>query len=173
MGEDEILDPLDTVRQTETQMIRLSLGRLLAVCAVLIFISGCTIPQIIVMKDPLTPEEHINLGMAYEQKKEYSLAIKEYEAAAKNLKTARLYLANARFLNHQPDEAESLYREILRDNPNPDAYNNLAWLLYTRKKDLSEARDLALKAIELKPQEREYRDTLDKIERALKQSVTP
>lgn len=168
MEENEILDTVDTVRRTETPMIRLTFGRFLAVCAVLIFISGCTIPQIIVMKDPLTPEEHINLGMAYEQKKEYALAIKEYEAAAKKLKIARLYLANARFLNNQPDEAESLYREILRDDPGPDAYNNLAWLLYTRKKDLSEARDMALKAISLNPQNGQYRDTLDKIEKALK-----
>ncbi len=149
-------------------MIQGMLGKIFAVCAALISLSGCALPQIIVVKDPLTPEEHVSLGMAYERNREYDLAVKEYEAAAKKLKPARLYLANARFLNNQPDQAEALYREILNDEPNPDAYNNLAWLLYTRRQNLAEARDLALKAVEIRPQEKQYRDTLQKIEDALK-----
>ncbi len=150
-------------------MNREAIGKCMVLMIVLAFVTGCSFPKIIVMKDPLTPEEHISLGMAYEQKKEYDLAIKEYEAAATKLKTARLYLANARFLNNQPDQAEALYREVLRDDPNcADAYNNLAWLLYTQKRNLPEARALALKATALNPQNEQYRDTLEKIEAEMK-----
>ena len=47
---------------------------------------------------------------------------------------------------------------------NADAYNNLAWLYYTKKENLDEAESLAAKAIELNPEKRDvYQDTLDKI----------
>lgn len=144
----------------------------IAVLIAVLCISSCTLPRIIVLKDPLTPQEHIDLGLAYEKKKEYGLAIKEYEAAAKSLPRANLYLANARFLNNQPDQAETLYRQIIKDDPQcADAYNNLAWLLYTRKRNLSEARNLAATAIYLNPAGRDsYLDTLNKIEQEIKKS---
>jgi len=34
-----------------------------------ILLSGCALPRIIFLDDPLTPEEHINLGVAYEKSK--------------------------------------------------------------------------------------------------------
>jgi tetratricopeptide (TPR) repeat protein len=133
---------------------------------------ACTFPRIIVLKDPLTAEEHMDLGFAYEQKKEYGLAIKEYEAAAKKLPKANLYLANARFLNNEPDRAEVLYRSIIKEDPQcADAYNNLAWLLYTQKRNLPEARELASKAISLNPAGRgKYIDTFNKIEQEINKS---
>lgn len=150
-------------------MIGEKIGRLVVFCAVSVFLFGCSFPRIIIMEDPLTPEEHIRLGTAYGQKKEYALAVREFEAAAKKDQSARLYLADALFLNDEPDKAESLYRKVLRDEPNnAGACNNLAWLLYTRKKNLPEARDLALKAVALNPREKEYRDTLEKIEAAIR-----
>ena len=135
-------------------------------------VTACTMPRIIVLKDPLTPEEHVDLGLAYEQKKEYDLAIKEYEAAAKKLPKANLYLANARFLNNQPDQAEALYRRVIQHDPQcADAYNNLAWLLYTQKRDLPEARDLVSKAISLNPAGKDtYIDTFNKIEQEIKKN---
>jgi tetratricopeptide (TPR) repeat protein len=49
---------------------------------------------------------------------------------------------------------------------NADAYNNLAWLYYTRGKNLDEAEMLVLKAIELNPLNEDiYRDTLQRIRR--------
>ncbi|MEN6466234.1 MAG: hypothetical protein ABFD62_13750, partial [Syntrophaceae bacterium] len=62
--------------------------RAIAVLIAVLCICSCTMPRIIVLKDPLTPEEHLDLGYAYEQKKEYEMAIKEYEAAAKKLRKA-------------------------------------------------------------------------------------
>ncbi len=117
------------------------------------------------MKDPLTPEEHLNLGVAYEQKGEYDNAIAEYRLAAKKLPIAYLYLGNAHFQKNELVEAEEYYKKaIKRDPKNADAYNNLAWLYYTKREKLDEAENLALRAIELNPsKENTYRDTLEKI----------
>ena len=43
---------------------------------------GCSrIPKIIVLEDPLTAAEHVDLGVAYEKKGELDLAKREYERA--------------------------------------------------------------------------------------------
>lgn len=146
--------------------------RSIAICLILFIMSACSLPRIIVLKDPLTPEEHLKLGTAYEQNKEYALAIREYEAAAKKLDRAKLYLANARFLNNEPDKAETLYRSLIQDNPKcADAYNNLAWLLYTQKRNLTEARDLVKTALSISPEGKQnYADTLNRIELELKKT---
>jgi tetratricopeptide (TPR) repeat protein len=132
---------------------------------------GCSFPRIVILKDPLTPEEHINLGVAYEKKGEFDNAVKEYELAAKKLPVAYFYLGNVYFQKNQWNEAEEHYRKALKKDPrNSDAHNNLAWLYYTERKNLEEAEKLALKAIELNPsKELTYKDTLDKI-RELKKS---
>lgn len=124
------------------------------------------------MKDPLTPEEHLNLGVAYEQKGEYDNAIAEYRLAAKKLPIAYLYLGNAHFQKNELVEAEEYYKKaIKRDPKNADAYNNLAWLYYRKGEKLEEAENLALRAIELNPsKDNIYRDTLEKI-REMKKSM--
>ena len=66
---------------------------LLALCF-LLSLMGCSLPRIIILKDPLTAEEHLNLGVAYEKQGEFEPAIKEYKAAAKKLPRAYLYLGN-------------------------------------------------------------------------------
>jgi tetratricopeptide (TPR) repeat protein len=127
---------------------------------------GCSIPKIIVMEDPLTPEEHLKLGVAYEQKGEYDLAIREYESASKFITISYFYLGNAYFQKSEYNKAEASYRKAIRNDPGlADAYNNLAWLLYSQNKDLDEARSLALKAISLNPEGKApYLDTLKRIE---------
>ena len=129
------------------------------------FLFSCSLPRIIVLDDPLTPEEHLNLGVAYEKKGELDSAIKEYELAAKKLPIAYLYLGNAYFEKNRLVEAEAYYkRAIKKDAHNADAYNNLAWLYYVKRENLDEAESLALKAMELNPSKSNiYRDTLDKI----------
>jgi tetratricopeptide (TPR) repeat protein len=127
---------------------------------------GCSVPKIIVMEDPLTPEEHLKLGLAYEQKGEYDLAIREYESASKFITISYFYLGNAYLQKSEYDKAEASYRMTIRKDPGlADAYNNLAWLLYSQNKDLDEARSLALKAISLNPEGKApYLDTLKRIE---------
>lgn len=128
---------------------------------------GCSLPQIYILTDPLTPEEHLNLGVSYEKKGELDNALKEYLLASKKLPLATLYLGNIHFLKEEWVEAEKYYKEaIQQDHRNADAYNNLAWLYYTRSENLPEAEGLALKAMELDPsKDRFYRDTLEKIRR--------
>lgn len=126
---------------------------------------GCAVPRIVVFEDPLTPEEHLNLGVAYEKKGELDNAIREYKLAAKKLPVAYLYLGNAHFQKDEVDAAKKYYKKSIEKDPNnADAYNNLAWLYYTKGECLDEAEQLALKALELSSTKKDiFRDTLEKI----------
>ncbi len=141
---------------------------LFAFCSLLLF-CGCSFPRIIVLEDPLTAEEHLNLGTAYENKGEFDNAIRQYRMAAKKLPIAYLYLGNLHFQKKELDKAEESYKQTIRKSAcNADAYNNLAWLYYIKRTNLNEAESLALRALELNPSKKDiYTDTLDKI-RALK-----
>ncbi len=55
---------------------------LYALCSMLLA-TACSFPRVIVLKDPLTPEEHLNLGVTYEQQGDFDNAIKEYSLAAR------------------------------------------------------------------------------------------
>jgi len=137
---------------------------------------GCSSFRIIVLKDPLTSEEHLNLGVAYEQKGELDHAIKEYQLASKKLPIAYLYLGNVHFQKNEFPKAEAYYKKAIRKEPNnADAHNNLAWLYYTMRENLAEGERLALKAIELNPAKEDiYRDTFEKIrELRKKNGVSP
>ena len=167
MGEDWVLDITDKAK-TDTVGNRnyVFIFLLFAACCCFVVFSGCSLPRIIVLDDPLTPEEHLHLGVAYEKRGELDPAIKEYKLAAKKLPLAYLYLGNVYFQKNELDEAEKNYREAIRKDPqNADAYNNLAWLYYTKKENLEGAERLVLKALELNPSKGNiYRDTLGKIE---------
>lgn len=131
----------------------------------MIFFVSCSLPKIIIKKDPLTPEEHLNLGVAYEKKGELDHAIAEYRLAAKKLPLAYLYLCNAYFQKNEWVEAEKCYKKVVEKDPkNADAHNNLAWLYYIKHENLDLAEALVLEAIELNPSKGDvYKDTLEKI----------
>lgn len=126
---------------------------------------GCAFPRIIVLDDPLSPEEHLNLGVTYEKNGELDNALKEYKAASKKLPIAYLYIGNIYFQKNEYVEAECYYKKaIKKETENADAYNNLAWLYFIERKNLDEAERLVLKAIELNPVKKNiYQDTLEKI----------
>jgi len=138
----------------------------------LLLYSSCTFPKVTVLEDPLTPEEHINLGVAYEKRGEIDSAIKEYKLAAKKHPLAYLYLGTAHFKKNEFDKAEKYFKKSITRTPdNADAYNNLAWLYYVKGINLIKAESLVLKAIELNPSKKDiYNDTLKKI-RELKKSA--
>lgn len=171
MGKDKILDSDNQkkVKNLEFRVKGFKIIFYLIAFSLLTFnfslLTSCALPKIIILDDPLSPEEHINLGVAYEKKGEVDNALKEYKLASKKLPLAYLYMGNIYFQKNDFDEAESAYRKaIKKDSQNADAHNNLAWLYYTKKENLSEAEELALKAIELNPAKKEiYQDTLDKI----------
>lgn len=145
---------------------------ILSVCTILLF-SSCTLPRVIVLEDPLSPKEHINLGVAYEKKGDLDRAIKEYNLAAKKLPLAYLYLGTAYFKKNEIDKAEKYFKKSTSKTPdNADSYNNLAWLYYVKRKNIIEAESLVLKAIELNPSKKDiYNDTLKKIRELKKSSI--
>lgn len=146
---------------SEERMIRIRLLML----TLLVIIAGCAMPRIIIYDDPLSSEEHLKLGMAYEKDGELDNAIREYKAAARRLPIAYLYLGNVHFQKNELDQAEKYYKKAIRKEAhNADAHNNLAWLYYIREENLDKAENLALRAMELDPSKRDvYMDTLEKV----------
>ncbi len=126
---------------------------------------GCSFPRIIILEDKLKPEEHIALGIIYEQKGQLDDAIKEYEAALKKAPIAFFYLGNAYFHKNDLEKSEEYYKKAIDAIPeHADSYNNLAWLYYIKGVNLKEAESLAEKALSLNPKKEDiYLDTLDKI----------
>jgi tetratricopeptide (TPR) repeat protein len=120
-------------------------------------------PRIVLLRDPLTPEEHINLGLSYEKNGEYDAALKEYESAAKNMPIGYLYIGNMYFQRGMIEKAEKAYKQAIDNTGDPRAFNNLAWLYYTSGGNLEEAEGLAGKAVELSPDNQEFTDTLTRI----------
>ena len=130
----------------------------------IILIASCSLPRIIVLDDPLSPQEHLNLGVAYEKKAEFGPAIDEYKKASKKIPLAYVYMGNAYIQKGELGKAEESYKTAIdKDQTLADAYNNLAWLYYTKNEDLSEAEVLAAKALALDPKNKTYQDTLSKI----------
>jgi tetratricopeptide (TPR) repeat protein len=145
----------------EKRMIRI--GLLLFTLQVIL--AGCTMPRVIIYDDPLTYEEHLKLGMAYEKDREFENAIREYKTAARRLPIAYFYLGNVYFQKNELDQAEKYYKKAIRkETHNADAHNNLAWLYYVKEENLDKAENLALRAMALDPSKRDvYMDTLDKV----------
>lgn len=135
----------------------------LLTAGILFCFCSCSLPRILVLNDPLTAQEHVNLGVTYERSGELDEALKEYDRASRSLPIAYLYMGNVFFREKEFAKAEEYYREAIDRTGNPAAYNNLAWLYYTTDKNLDEAERLARKAIELAPDKEEFKDTLQKI----------
>ncbi len=131
--------------------------------ALLLASAGCGIvPKIVVMRDPLSAEEHNDLGVAYERKGTYALAEDEYRAAQRKRTDWHLpayNLGNLYYRMRRYDDAEERYRAAIALDPRcSDCMNNLAWLLRERGR-LAEARALAERALAVRNAP-EYADTL-------------
>ncbi|MCB2191926.1 MAG: tetratricopeptide repeat protein [Deltaproteobacteria bacterium] len=142
---------------------------ILAVACLALLAMGCGMPHYVIMDDPLSPQEHLELGLSYEKQGQYQSAAKEYQDAAKKIDVAWLLLGNAQFHMGQDDAAEEAFRQAMARMPgDPRPYNNLAWLLCARGKKLAEAEALARKALALAPAGKKtaYEDTLNKVRAA-------
>ena len=100
--------------------------------ALLLGSAGCAhLPKIIVLEDPLSADEHVTLGVAYERKGDLALAAREYERALAKDKAsyqARVNLGNVRLAEKRYDKAGREYLAALAVRPgDPEATNNLAW----------------------------------------------
>jgi tetratricopeptide (TPR) repeat protein len=130
--------------------------------------AGCSIPQIIVLKDPLTAQEYLRLGVSYESRNQLDLAEAQYRKASdQGIPEAFLFLGNIAYQKKNYKDAVTFYHKAIKKMPeDPRAYNNLAWLYYEQgTDDLNKAENMARKALELAPSEDRsaYTDTLEKI----------
>jgi len=112
--------------------------------SLLLAVSACArVPKIIVLEDPLSADEHLTLGVAYERKGELDLAAREYEAALKKAPAsfqARFNLGNVRLAQKRYGAAREEYLEALELRPaDPEATNNLAWAAIFSGKDREDA----------------------------------
>ncbi|HSE83812.1 MAG TPA: tetratricopeptide repeat protein, partial [Thermodesulfobacteriota bacterium] len=95
--------------------------------------SGCGyFPRLLFMQDPLTAEEHNNLGVAYEKEGKYELALREYKRALdkdSSLVVPLVNIGNVYLKQGNYSDAESYYlKAIKKDEKNIEAANNLASL---------------------------------------------
>lgn len=110
--------------------------------------SACSdLPRVLVLHDPLTPEEHVTLGLAYEVEGRPELAAREYDGALRKeqgYRPALIGLGNLAFDKKKLEEAEAYYRQALIAAPeDPGVNNNLAMVYLTRQEKLDEAERLA------------------------------
>jgi len=100
---------------------------------VLLLAGGCSrVPRIIVLEDPLTAAEHVELGVAYERKGELDLARREYERALRmdgKFYRARVNLGNVFLAKKEFGKAREEYLLALELRPgDAEATNNLSWV---------------------------------------------
>jgi len=145
--------------------IQCSLRMKKLVSLLIIMLSGsCAVPQIIILKDPLTAEEHINLGYLYEKQGKLGLAEEEYKKAIRKDKKNYLAYFNLGNIYAQRGEykkAERQYRKALELREDPDVLNNLAYVLNKQGKK-EEALLYIKKALEMND-DPAYRKTLEEI----------
>jgi tetratricopeptide (TPR) repeat protein len=138
---------------------------------------ACSVlPKVMLIPDPLAPEEHLDLGLAYERDGDMELALREYEAAG-SLPLAMLGRGNVLFQTGQYRRAETVYRRLLSGDLGPEAANNLAFMLVLENRKPEEAYRLATFAVEEgikrnldEAQIRNFKNTLNQAETAMMNS---
>jgi Tfp pilus assembly protein PilF len=110
----------------------------------LLLAAGCSrVPRIIVLEDPLTAAEHVDLGVAYERKGELDLARREYERALVKdgkFRQARVNLGNIHLAKKEFAKAREEYLRALELRPgDAEATNNLSWAAIFSGEGIGEA----------------------------------
>jgi tetratricopeptide (TPR) repeat protein len=140
------------------------MGRILIVAFVAVIggiFSACSdLPRVLVLHDPLTSEEHVTLGLAYEVEGRPELAAREFDGALRKkhgYMPALVGLGNLAFDRGALEEAEAYYRQALITTPeDPGVNNNLAMVYLTQQEKLDEAERLANLALAQGGQLRPY-----------------
>ena len=104
--------------------------------------------------DPLTAEEHNNLGVIYEREGKYDLAVREYKRAISldgELVVPLVNIGNVYFEKGDLEEAEEYYKKALgKDKYNIEAANNLASLYIETGENYKEGLEILLAATDTK-----------------------
>lgn len=143
MGEDEPSNAGDREVSCKT----------LALCylSLAIMLSGCAaVTGQLFMDDPLTAEEHNNLGVIYEREGKFELALREYSMAIKSgpeLVTPLVNKANVYYKLGEYTNAEKYYKKAISKDPmNLEAANNLSSLYIETGEDYEEGLSYMLTA---------------------------
>ncbi len=143
--------------------------RLFIVPIVLLLLGGCALPRVIILNDPLDARQHNDLGVAYEQRQEHDLALREYDRAAElDSGWGRPLVNRGNVFAARGDwrQAEKSYRQALRREPTSgEAMNNLAWALL-KSGDTEQALAWAHRAVAALPRDPACLDTLADIQLA-------
>ena len=139
------------------------------VCTLALPLLGCA--HLVVLHDPLTTNEHNDLGVVYEARGELGLAKKEYRKALRldpHDSRARVNLGNVAAAGNDWRSAEKQYRRALSDSStNYDAMNNLAVALLRQGRSLDEAVKWAESATAVRTgRDSVYRVTLSEVRAA-------
>ncbi|HEY6096783.1 MAG TPA: tetratricopeptide repeat protein [Candidatus Deferrimicrobium sp.] len=118
--------------------------RVLPLLLAFLLAGGCSrLPRIIVLEDPLTAAEHVELGVAYERKGELDLARREYESALRKdgkFHRARVNLGNVFLAKKEYGKAREEYLLALELRPgDAEAANNLSWAAIFSGEGIAEA----------------------------------
>lgn len=119
----------------------------------LCLLQGCvTIPRHVRHADPLTPDQHVQLGGAYETRGLTEDARKQYAAAVRADAAhvpALMAQGNLAFGRNDLKQARASFQRVLRVDPShAGANNNLAMVLLAQGRKLPEAERLARRALE-------------------------
>jgi tetratricopeptide (TPR) repeat protein len=132
-----------------------------------LLLGGCSLPRIIVLNDPLNAAQHNDLGVAYQQRGEFDLALREYDRAAElasDWPQPLINRGNALAAQQLWQQAAADYRKALKRDPQQaEAMNNLAWVLL-QGGEQEAALDWVEQALELDPTQPAYLDTLAEIQ---------
>lgn len=144
-----------------------------AVLIGVLLLIGCARPRIVVLHDPLTAEEHNDLGVAYLGQGQLDLAEREFQLALRKDGDLAAAHYNLGLTFHQRGDwrrAERAYRRALTLDPqSAAARNNLANTLLARgdRRRFAQATQLAREAVDLDPANAfRYYDTLGAIAEA-------
>ena len=134
---------------------------LLRVLSILIvLLSGCSFPRIIVLHDPLSAAEHESLGSIYESKGENEPALDQYREAIRidpKRVSSYLLLGDLSYRLKNYDDAGRAYKKASQLQPdNGDIDNNLCWVYLEQGKKPEEALRLIEQALRKTPEHRAY-----------------
>jgi tetratricopeptide (TPR) repeat protein len=131
-------------------MIRL-FYKVLMLATVLLELEACSGLQRYLHTDPLTPQEHVALGEAYQAQQMMDLASREFQIALRQKRDyvpALVGLGNIAFEKNRLQNAEDYYRRALEAVPDhPAANNNLAMVYLLRGARLDKAEQFAKRAL--------------------------